>query len=319
MFYLADKMKILISGGAGFIGSWLCEEMLRQNYQVICVDNLSTGSEQNILHLKKDKNFEFINQDIINTLKNDFGKIDYIFHLASPASPPDYQRLAIETLLVNSLGTLNMLELARKNNAKFLFASTSEVYGDPLQHPQKENYWGNVNPNGERSMYDESKRFGEALCMGYYRKYKIDVRIARIFNTYGPRMQKDDGRVISNFVNQALEGKPFTIYGKGNQTRSFCYVSDMVSALFKLMFTSNLNGQVVNLGNPNEKTILEISTIIKKLTNSKSQIVFKELPKDDPTRRCPDISKAKKLLEWQPKVTLEEGLKKTIEWYKNEG
>jgi len=307
---------VLVAGGAGFIGSWLCEELLKQNFRVVCIDNLCTGREQNILHLKQDKNFEFINCDIIKPLPESIGKMDFIFHLASPASPPAYQKLAIETLLVNSNGTLNLLELARKDNARFLFASTSEVYGNPMQHPQKETYWGNVNPNGIRSMYDESKRFAEALCMAYFRKYNIDLRIARIFNTYGPRMRADDGRVISNFINQSLQDEPLTVYGDGKQTRSLCYVSDLVEGLLGLMFEEGIGGEVVNLGNPHERIIFELAEIIRRLTNSKSEISFKELPQDDPERRCPGISKAEKLLNWNPKISLEQGLQKTIEWYK---
>ncbi len=310
-------MKIIVTGGAGLIGSWLSEELLKQNYDVVSVDNLCTGNEQNINHLKGNKAFEFIKQDITEPLKKDLGKIDCIFHLASPASPVYYQKLPIQTLLANSLGTLNMLELARKNKARFLFASTSEVYGSPLEHPQKESYWGNVNLIGPRSMYDEGKRFGEALCMAYFRKYELDIRIARIFNTFGERMQKNDGRVISNFIIQCLENKPITIYGSGRQTRSFCYISDMINGLLKFMFAEGLAGEVINLGNPDEKIISEIAYIIKKMTHSDSEIIFKPLPGDDPERRCPDISKAKKLLKWQPCVSMEEGLQKTIEWYKN--
>ena len=308
---------VLVTGGAGFIGSWLCEELLKQDFHVVCIDNLCTGRKQNISHLEKNKNFEFINHDVTKPLPKSLGKIDFISHLASPASPPSYQKLAIETLLVNSTGTLNLLELARKNNARFLFASTSEVYGNPFEHPQKEEYWGNVNPNGIRSMYDESKRFGEALCMAYFRKYSIDLRIARIFNTYGPKMRADDGRVISNFINQSLQNKPLTVYGDGKQTRSLCYISDLVEGLLSLMLTQGISGEVVNLGNPNERTIIELAEIIRRLTNSESEIIFEELPKDDPERRCPDINKAKKLLNYSLKVNLEEGLKKTVEWYKN--
>lgn len=307
---------VLVSGGAGFIGSWLCEELLKCNHEVICIDNLCTGREQNITHLKKSKSFHFIKEDVTKVSQSEYPGTDFIFHLASPASPKDYQRLELETLYVNSLGTLNMLKCAKENKARFLFASTSEVYGNPLEHPQGETYWGNVNPIGVRSMYDESKRFGETLCMAFFRQFGTDVRIARIFNTYGPRMKQNDGRVVSNFINQALENKPITIYGSGKQTRSFCYISDMIKGLMRLMFASNSDGEVVNMGNPCEKSILEIAKIIKKLTNSKSIISFKELPLDDPERRCPDISKAKKLLAWQPSVTLEEGLKKTAEWYK---
>jgi nucleoside-diphosphate-sugar epimerase len=308
--------KVLVTGGAGFIGSWLCEELLNRNYLVVCIDNLCTGSEKNISHLKRNKNFEFIHHDIVRPLKEIRSRIDYIFHLASPASPQDYKKFSIETLLTNSQGTLNMLELARKKKARFLYTSTSEVYGNPLEHPQKESYWGNVNPNGPRSMYDESKRFAEALILAYYHRYDLNVRIARIFNTYGPKLKKNDGRVISNFINQALSGKLITIYGSGKQTRSFCYISDMISGLMKLMFISNLKGQIINLGNPNEKTILQIAKIIKELTGSSSEISFKPLPVDDPQRRCPDISKAKKLLGWEPQVNLKEGLQRTITWYK---
>lgn len=311
-----DKGKVLVAGGAGFIGSWLCEELLKQDFKVICMDNLCTGREQNISHLKQDNNFQFINHDLIEPLPEPLEKINFIFHFASPASPPAYQKLAIETLLVNSNGTLSLLELARKNNARFLFASTSEVYGNPLEHPQKEEYWGNVNPNGIRSMYDESKRFAEALCMAYFRKHNIDLRIARIFNTYGPRMRADDGRVISNFINQSLQDKPLTIYGDGKQTRSLCYVSDLIEGLLSLMFTEGIRGEIINLGNPHERTIFELAGIIRRLTNSKSEISFKALPQDDPERRCPDISKAKKILDWSPRVNLEEGLEKTIEWYR---
>src|SRR3989338_7997568 len=311
-----QNKKVLVTGGAGFIGSWLCEELLKQNYRVICVDNLYTGTKENITHLKKDKNFEFLLHDVIEPIKKDFGKLDYVFHLASPASVPDEQRDPIKTLLVNSAGTLNLLELARKNNARFLFTSTSEVYGSPAISPQPETYWGNVNPIGARSCYDEGKRFGEALGIAHVKMYSTDIRIARIFNTYGERNKKDDGRVIPNFINQALEGKPITIYGSGKQTRSLCYVSDLVKGLMYLMFSKNLAGEVINLGNPLEKTVLEIAKIIKKLTHSSSNLVFCPLPPDDPQRRCPDITKAKKMLGWQPEVSLEEGLKRTIEWYK---
>lgn len=311
-----QNKKVLVTGGAGFIGSWLCEELLKQNYQVICIDNFYTGTKENIAHLKKDKNFEFLLHDVVEPIKKDFGKIDYVFHLASPASIPDEQKDPIKTLLVNSVGTLNLLELAREGNARFLFASTSEVYGSPVISPQPETYWGNVNPIGIRSCYDEGKRFGEALCIASLRMYSMDIRIARIFNTYGERNKRDDGRVIPNFINQALENKPLTVYGDGNQTRSLCYVSDLVEGLLKFMFLDGLAGEIINLGNPNEKTVLELAQVIKRLANSSSTLIFKPLPKDDPERRCPDISKSKKLLNWQPQVSLEEGLQKTIEWYK---
>ncbi|MFH1249431.1 MAG: UDP-glucuronic acid decarboxylase family protein [archaeon] len=306
--------RVLVAGGAGFIGSWICEK-LSKKYEVICVDNLCTGRKKNIEHIQN--NFNFLQQDITKLFDLD-EKLNFVLHMASPASPKDYQNMPIETLLANSVGTLNLLEIARKNNARFLFTSTSEVYGNPLQHPQTEEYFGNVNPNGIRSMYDESKRFGEALCMAYMRKYNIDLRIARIFNTYGPRMQRDDGRVVSNFINQALGGKEITIYGDGKQTRSCCYVSDMVEGLMKLMFTSNLKGKVINLGNPDERTIVDLAKKVLELLHSESQLSFKNLPADDPERRCPDITKAKKYLEWQPTISLEQGLKETIEYYRKE-
>lgn len=310
-----EKENALVAGGAGFIGSWLCEKLVRKGYNVMCVDNLITGSEKNIDHLIKYRNFRFINHDVIKPFRTK-DKIDLIFNLASPASPIDYQQFSEETLLVNSIGNLNLLKMATASKASFVFASTSEVYGNSLQHPQREDYWGNVNPTGPRSMYDESKRFGEALCMEYSRRSNVDVRIARIFNTYGPRMQRYDGRVVSNFINQALQNKPLTLYGKGEQTRSFCYVTDLVEGLFSLMFKEDIGGEVVNLGNPIEKTIKEIALIIKKIIGSNSYIINKEMPQDDPERRCPDITKAKKLLGWTPNINLEDGLKKTIEWYK---
>jgi len=310
-------MKILVTGGAGFIGSHLCERLLKDGYQVVCLDNFLTGRKENIEPLLSNKRFSFVKADITGeSIKYQVSSIKYLFHLASPASPKDYQKYPIETLMVNSLGTYKMLELAKKNRARFLLASTSEVYGDPLKHPQKESYWGNVNPIGIRSCYDEAKRFAEALTMTYFRKFNLDIRIARIFNTYGPKMRIDDGRVISNFINQALENKPLTVYGKGTQTRSFCYIDDLVDGLMKIMFQPNLQGQVINLGNPEEYKILQLAELIKKLTGSHSQIVYQSLPTDDPQKRRPDITKAKKLLNWQPKVSLKEGLKKTIEYYK---
>lgn len=306
--------KILVTGGAGFIGSWLCEELLNRRNKVICMDNLLTGSEKNILHLKKNKDFKFIKHDVVSPFK--ISNLNYIFHLASPASPPLYPKIPLETSFPNSFGTLNMLRLAVKNRARFLFTSTSEIYGDPLKHPQREDYWGNVNTVGIRSAYDESKRFGETLTYIYLKKYGLDVRVARIFNTYGPRMDKNDGRVVSNFINQALENKSLTIYGDGKQTRSFCYVSDMIAGLVKLMLKENISGEIINLGNPREKTILEIARTIKKITNSKSPLSYESLPEDDPKRRCPSIEKAKKILNWHPKVSLKQGLSKTIRWYK---
>lgn len=308
--------KVLVAGGAGFIGSHLCEALLQKGYAVLCLDNLVTGSEENISALKQNPNFEFQNKDIIQDELN-FEGINYLFDLASPASPLDYQNLPEETALSNSLGTLNLLKLAVTNQARFVLASTSEIYGDPKEHPQKETYWGNTNSYGPRSCYDESKRFAETLVYIYNQKHGLDTRIARIFNTYGPKMQKDDGRVVSNFINQALKNEPLTVYGKGATTRSFCYVSDMVEGLLSLMFTPNLKGEVINLGNPEEYQILSLAEKIKAMTTSTSEIIFKPLPQDDPQQRRPDITKAQEKLSWQPKVLIDEGLQKTIEYYKS--
>ncbi len=306
-------LKILVSGGAGFVGSHLCEKLLEKGHHVTCLDSLITGKKENIKHLTKNKNFEFIKGDISKkiTLKKNFNQI---YNLASPASPIDYQKRPIETMQSGSLGLFNLLEFARKNNAVFLQASTSEIYGDPLEHPQKETYFGNVNPVGPRACYDESKRFAEALTINYKTVYNTQVRIARIFNTYGSRMRRDDGRVIPNFVDQALAGKPLTVYGKGEQTRSFCYVSDLVLGLEKLM--NSKYSMPVNIGNPDERTILDTAKKIISLSNSDSKIVYKPLPKDDPYRRKPDISIAKKELSWQPAIGFEKGLQTTIEWFK---
>ncbi len=315
---------VLVAGGAGFIGSHLCKELLDDKYKVIAIDNLITGDKKNIDVLLGNKNFSFIQRDISKDLNKGLGlaHINFIFHLASPASPNkksprSYINHPIETLLVNSVGTYNLLELARKNKAKVLYASSSEIYGDPNVSPQREDYFGNVNPNGVRSSYDEGKRFGEAMTMAYVRKYNLDARIIRIFNTYGPDMQIDDGRVVSNFVNQAIRNSPLTVYGSGKQTRSFCYIEDMVEGIKKAMFIDNTKGEVINLGNSDERTILEIARIIKKITNSSSEIVFEDLPQDDPKSRNPDIAKANKLLNWQPKISLEKGLLQTIAYFKN--
>jgi nucleoside-diphosphate-sugar epimerase len=308
-------MRVLVTGGAGFIGSFLCETLLEKDYDVVCLDNLSTGKKSNVEHLLKNPKFKFLEHDVTKPIDL---KTNFIFHLASPASPIDYQKLPIETSMANSIGTYNMLQIAKKNEARLLLASTSEVYGDPIEHPQKETYWGNVNPFGIRSCYDESKRFAEALTMSFYRKHNLDVRIARIFNTFGPRMRLDDGRVIPNFIIESLTEKPITVYGDGKQTRSFCYISDMIEGLLKLMFKDNLSGEVINLGNPEERTILDVAALIKEMTNSNSEITFKPLPKDDPTRRKPDITKARKLLDWEPKIDFARGLKETIEWFKGE-
>lgn len=308
----------LVAGGAGFIGSHLCVSLLNDGLKVLCVDNLITGDKKNIKDLLNNSNFQFTEADITKPL--DIEKIDFVFHLASPASPnknnpKSYIQKPIETLLANSLGTYELLELARKYSAKFLYASSSEVYGDPLVSPQTEDYFGNVNPNGARSVYDEGKRFGEAISMTYFRKYNLDVKIIRIFNTYGPKMP-DDGRVIINFIDQAINNKPITIYGDGKQTRSFCYIDDMIEGIRKTMFSGSSKGQVINIGNPIELTILEIANTIKAMTNSKSQIIFEEFPQDDPKQRKPDITKVKALLNWEPKIGLKDGLKKTIDYIK---
>jgi len=316
---------VLVAGGAGFIGSHLCKGLLKDNYKVICVDNLITGDRGNLKVLLQNPIFTFLEHDIAKPLVDSrfkFQTLDYIFHLASPASPNkksqrSYVNYPIETLLANSLGTYNLLELAKKFSSKFLYTSSSEVYGDPTVSPQKEDYFGNVNPNGIRSVYDEGKRFGEAMTFGYLRKHNVDVRVIRIFNTYGPVMLADDGRVVSNFINQAIKNEPLTIYGKGTQTRSFCYVDDMVKGIKLAMFESDTKGKVFNLGNPDERSILTIAKLIKDLTKSKSEIVFEDLPEDDPKARKPDISRAKKVLGWEPKISTEEGLKRTIDYFRS--
>jgi dTDP-glucose 4,6-dehydratase len=306
------KKTALITGGAGFIGGHLCKYLLKKEYRVICVDNLITGTLKNIEDIKSG-DFEYINHNIIDFI-DITEKIDLIFHLASPASPIDYLQLPIQTLKVGALGTHNVLGFAKSKRAVMLLASTSEVYGDPLQHPQREEYWGNVNPVGPRGVYDEAKRFAEAITMAYHRQQGVDTRIARIFNTYGPNMRLNDGRVIPNFICQCIKGNDITAYGQGNQTRSFCYVDDLMEGLYKL--TQTKYNLPVNMGNPDEFTILQLAEMIKKLTGSKSRIVFNPLPEDDPKVRMPDITKARKFLDWQPQVKLEDGLKKTIEWFK---
>lgn len=314
--------KALVAGGSGFIGSHLCEKLLAEGFSVLSVDNLLTGDKENIVHLLDNPQFTFLEHDIAKKFSVNDLCLDYIFHFASPASPnknsrKSYINFPIETLLANSQGTHVLLELAKATGAKFLFASSSEVYGDPTVSPQSEEYFGNVNPNGVRSVYDEAKRFGEAMTFAYVRKYNLDGRIIRIFNTYGPRMKKDDGRVVSNFINQALEKKQMTIYGEGEQTRSFCFVSDMISGIIKAMVSENTKGEVINLGNPDERTILQLAQLIKKMTHSSSEIIYQDMPLDDPKKRKPDIEKAKKLLDWNPEVFLEEGLKKTIEYFRS--
>lgn len=306
-------MRILITGGAGFLGSHLCDRLVKEEHSVICMDNLITGSLDNIVHLKENKDFKFIRQDVTEYIKID-EPIDYVLHFASPASPIDYQKYPIQTLKVGALGTHKALGLAKAKKAKYLLASTSEVYGDPLVNPQREDYWGNVNAIGPRGMYDEAKRFAEAMVTAYHRYHGIDTRIARIFNTFGERMRKRDGRVVPTFINQALANEPLTVFGDGSQTRSFCYVSDMIEGIYKLML-SDVN-EPINLGNPQEMSILDFAEKIIELTGSNGKIVYKLLPKDDPKVRRPDISKAKKLLNWEPKVSLEEGLKRTIAWFR---
>ena len=302
-------MRILLTGGAGFLGSNLCDLLIGEGHKVVCMDNLITGKKDNIKHLLDNDNFEFIEHDVTEFIDVK-GEIDYVLHFASPASPVDYLKYPIKTLKVGSLGTHNALGVARKQRAKFLIASTSEVYGDPLVNPQPETYWGNVNPIGPRGVYDEAKRFAEAITLAYHRSHGIDTKIVRIFNTYGPRMRDHDGRAIPNFIDQAIKGEPVTVYGDGLQTRSFCYVSDLIEGIYKLM-QSSLK-EPVNIGNPNEMTILGLAKQITELTNSKSSIVHELLPTDDPKVRRPDITIARKHLNWCPKVSLEDGLKKIL-------
>ena len=310
-----NKKVSVVTGGAGFIGSYLCDSLIALGHKVYALDNLVTGSEANIEQLQNNPLFTFIRYDVTHEMPI-LPEVHFVFHLASPASVSDYQKYEEETALVNSVGTRNLLKFAKAYKAKFLFTSTSEVYGSPLEHPQKETYWGNVNPNGVRACYDESKRFGEMMTMLYVRKYRLDGRIVRIFNTYGPRMRKDDGRVVSNFINQAIAGKPITVYGDGSPTRSFCFVSDMVEGVVKAMMTDGTKGEVYNLGNPEEYTMIDLAKKIKAMTKSTSEIVYAPLPEDDPPRRRPDITKAETTLGWKPVVSVDEGLKKTIEYYK---
>ena len=305
-------MRVLIAGAAGFLGSHLTDALVAEGHRVIGVDNLSTGSMENIRHMGREPRFEFLERDIC--LEFDPKHVDYVFNFASPASPVDYLRLGIETLMVGSVGTRNVLEVAKKYGAKFLHASTSECYGDPEEHPQTEEYWGNVNPIGPRSVYDEAKRFSEALVMAFHRTYGVDTRLARIFNTYGPRLQLNDGRVISNFLTQALKGEDLTIYGGGDQTRSFCYVSDEIEGILRLS-RSDVH-LPVNIGNPIEWTILECAKAVLNVTGSKSRIVYCPLPQDDPSQRQPDISKAKSLLGWEPKIDLDTGLKLCLDYFR---
>ena len=311
-----ENKRVLVTGGAGFVGSWICDVLAGFDVEVTCLDDFSTGKRENIDHLLGKSCFKFVEDDVCNFRSK--VKFDYVLHLASRASPEKYQQHPIKTLKANSFGSYNMLELARKNDAKILFASTSEVYGDAQVVPTPETYWGNVNPIGVRSCYDEGKRFGEALFMAYHRQYGLDVRIARIFNSYGPRLRSEGayGRAVSRFITQALTGQPLTVYGDGTQTRSFCYITDTIMGLSSLLIKREARGEVVNIGNSKEITILELAQEIKKLTESASPITFCTLPEDDPRRRCPNTSKAMKLLGWKPKISLEKGLVRTIEWFK---
>jgi dTDP-glucose 4,6-dehydratase len=311
---MARAKVTLVTGGAGFLGSHFCERLLERGHKVICMDNFMTGKKANIAHVMKEKKFTFIKHDVCKPFKV-AGPLDYILHCASPASPVDYLEHPIETILVGAYGTHNALEVAKAKKAAFLVTSTSEVYGDPKEHPQRETYWGNVNPIGPRSVYDEAKRYAEAITFAYRRKFNVDTKVVRIFNTYGPRMNFNDGRVVPNFIYQALKGIPLTINGEGRQTRSFCYVDDEVEGILRLLF-SDLSGPV-NIGNPNEFTIREFAKIILELTGGKSKLVFNPLPQDDPMQRQPDISIARTKLGWEPKVTLEQGLRRTIDWFRN--
>ena len=308
-------MRAVITGGAGFLGSHLCDYLIARGWEVLCLDNLITGSESNVSHLLSHPRFRIARQDITRYI-DVAGPVDYVLHFASPASPVDYLKLPIQTLKVGALGTHNSLGLALAKKARYLLASTSECYGDPTVSPQPETYWGNVNPIGPRGVYDEAKRFAEAMVMAYHRTHGVDTRIARIFNTYGPRMRLNDGRALPNFVYQALSGQPITVYGDGRQTRSFCYVSDLIEGIYRLMESDEHTP--VNLGNPQEITILEFAERIRALVGSSSPIVFKPLPQDDPKQRCPDISKAKHILNWEPKVNLEEGLRLTLDFFRQQ-
>lgn len=306
-------MRILLTGGAGFIGSHLCDLLIKEGHSIMCMDNLITGKRANIQHLIDNQDFEFIEHDVTKYIGVK-GKIDYVLHFASPASPVDYLKYPIKTLKVGSLGTHNALGVAKRHRCKFMLASTSEVYGDPLVNPQQESYWGNVNCTGPRGVYDEAKRFAEAITLAYHRSHGIDTRIVRIFNTYGPRMRDHDGRAIPNFIDQALKNNPLTVYGDGLQTRSFCYITDLIAGIYKLML-SGLN-EPVNIGNPNEMQLIELAKKVIGITGSKSKIVYKPLPIDDPKVRRPDIGKAILSLGWEPQVVLEQGLGKTIDWFR---
>ncbi|GIU85336.1 MAG: epimerase [Acidimicrobiales bacterium] len=306
--------RVVVTGGAGFLGSHLCDALLDRGDEVVAIDNLITGDVSNIEHLFGRRGFTFVEHDVSTYIWVP-GRVDAVLHFASPASPRDYLELPIQTLKVGSLGTHNALGLAKAKGARFLLASTSEVYGDPLVHPQHESYWGNVNPVGPRGVYDEAKRFAEAMTMAYHRAHGLDTRIVRIFNTYGPRMRRHDGRVVSNFLVQALEGRPLTVYGDGSQTRSFCFVDDEVRGILALLDADDLH-EPVNIGNPDEFTVLELARLVLEVTGSDSEIVFEPLPQDDPTQRRPDITKAREKLGWEPKIALREGLQRTAEWFR---
>jgi dTDP-glucose 4,6-dehydratase len=308
-------MRAVVTGGAGFLGSHLCDRLLAEGWEVLAFDNMITGAEPNVRHLQGNPKFKLENRNVsdVGSMNVD-GEVGYVLHFASPASPPDYLKHPIETMKVGSIGTQNALELALRKNAKFFMASTSECYGDPQMSPQREEYWGYVNSVGPRSVYDEAKRFSEALTMAYHRHHGVDTHIVRIFNTYGPRMRLNDGRALPNFVYQALSGQPLTVFGDGKQTRSFCYVDDLIEGIYRLMLSDE--HLPVNIGNPHEITMLEFAERIRTYFDNKPKIIFEPLPQDDPKRRCPDISKAKRLLKWEPKVNLEEGLKRTLEYFK---
>jgi len=310
-------MRAVVTGGAGFLGSHLCDRLLAEGWEVLAVDNFITGTAENVAHLSRNPKFKLKDEDVgkHNALQVD-GDVGYVLHFASPASPPEYLKYPVATMMVGSIGTQNALELALQKKAKFFMASTSECYGDPEMSPQKEEYWGHVNCVGPRAVYDEAKRFSEAMTMAYHRNYGVDTRIVRIFNTYGPRMRLNDGRALPNFVYQALSGQALTIYGNGKQTRSFCYVDDLIDGIYKLMLSDE--HMPVNIGNPQEITILEFAERIRKQFDNVPEIIFEPLPQDDPKRRCPDIGKAKRILKWEPKVSLEEGLKRTLAYFKQE-
>jgi dTDP-glucose 4,6-dehydratase len=306
------KKRVLVTGGAGFIGSHLCERLLLEGYEVVCMDNLRTGSMENIAHLENDADFEYVHHDV-TTYIDCPGRLDEVYHFASPASPADFERIPIPILKVGALGTYNALGLAKARRARFMLASTSEVYGDPLVHPQPEGYWGNVNPIGIRGVYDEAKRYAESITMAYHRHHGVDTRIIRIFNTYGPRMRPKDGRMIPNFIHQALSGKPLTVYGDGSQTRSVQYVDDLVEGVFRLMRSPET--RPVNIGNPVEYTVKEVAGLILGLSGRVGELLHKPLPQDDPKQRCPDISRAREVLSWEPRVPAGEGLKLTFDWF----